>query len=66
MCFFKKLHNVVKILYNIVEVSDMNERNLNEELADLKKRNKLNNKIIAIQLIVLLFVCIIAIYVRIA
>lgn len=43
----------------------MEERNLNEELIYWKKRNHLNNVIIAIQLVILLIVCAVAIYVRI-
>ena len=41
----------------------MEERNLNEELIYWKKRNHLNNIIIAIQLVILLIVCAVAIYV---
>ncbi len=40
------------------------EKELNEELISLKKRNHLNNIIIIVQLIILLIVCAVAIYVR--
>lgn len=42
----------------------MEEKNLNEKLINLKKRNNLNNKIIIILLIILLIVSAVAVYVR--
>ena len=42
----------------------MEERDLNEELIYWKERNDLDNIIIAIQLVILLIVCAVAIYVR--
>ncbi len=42
----------------------MEEKNLNEKLIRLKKRNNLNNMIIIILLIILLIVCAVAVYVR--
>lgn len=66
--FIKALHNHFKNLYNIlynrVEVIDMDEKKLNEKLINLKRRNNLNNIIIIILLVILLIVCAIAVYVR--
>lgn len=42
----------------------MDEKKINEQLLEMKKKNHLNNMIIVILLIVLLAVCAIAIYVR--
>lgn len=64
MLLDKKSHKGFQILYNIDEVENMEERNVNEELIYWKKRNHLNNIIIAVQLVILLIVCIVAIYVR--
>ncbi len=42
----------------------MDEKRLNEELMNLKKKNNLNNIIIIILLIILLIVSLVAVYVR--
>lgn len=42
----------------------MEYKNLNEELIELKKVNNRNNGIIIVLLAILLFVCIMAIYVK--
>ena len=42
------------------------KENLNEELLRMKKKNNLNNGIIIAQLVVLLFVCVVAVYVRVS
>ena len=44
----------------------MEEKNLNEKLINLKKRNNFNNMIIIILLVILLIVCAVAVYVRVA
>ena len=62
--FVKTLHKSPKILYNIGEVCDMDEKKLNEKLINLKRRNNLNNIIIIILLVILLIVCAVAVYVR--
>ncbi len=66
MFVLKTLHNHLKIIYNIGEVIDMDEKKLNEELISLKKKNNLNNMIIIILLVILLIVCAVAVYVRVA
>lgn len=42
----------------------MDEKKINEQLINLKKRNNLNNMIIIILLVILLIVCAVAVYVR--
>ena len=42
----------------------MEEKNLNEKLINLKKRNNFNNMIIIILLVILLIVCAVAVYAR--
>ncbi len=42
----------------------MEYKNLNEELIELKKVNNRNNGIIIVLLAILLFVCIMAVYVK--
>ncbi len=44
----------------------MDEKKINEQLINLKKRNNLNNMIIIVLLIILLIVCAVAVYVRVA
>lgn len=44
----------------------MDEKKINEQLINLKKRNNLNNMIIIILLVILLAVCAVAVYVRVA
>ena len=53
------------MVYNIGEVSIMDEKRINEQLISLKKRNNLNNMIIIILLIILFVVCVIAVYTKI-
>ena len=42
----------------------MDEKKINEQLINLKKRNNLNNMIIIVLLIILLIVCAVAVYAR--
>ena len=42
----------------------MEEKNLNEKLINLKKRNNFNNMIIIIFLVILLIFCAVAVYAR--
>ncbi len=44
----------------------MDEKKINEQLINLKKRNNLNNMIIIILLVILLIVCAVAVYARVA
>lgn len=59
------IYNYLLLSYTSnIEVDCMENRNLNEEILNLKKVNNRNSGIIIVLLAILLFVCLVAVYVK--